>query len=300
MKKRLFLYVLTALVCFSACKKEEENNTPSGSSSNSKNAFSVASGKQVCLADGNLQYRATTATWRFAPKPWDAAKEDNLYASVTYDGWIDNFGWGTSGYMNQMPYISDGQNSNYYHDGDIANTEYDWGKHNAIQNGNATDPAGTWRCLSTDEWDYILTKRTASTVEGKENARYLMVTIGDQPGLMLFPDQFTVPEGIIFMSAASINEPGNYSYNQFSQADWDKFQKAGCVFMPASGCKLVSLDPQRMVSVDYLGCYWTSTYAGYGDMGHTGGQLLFSPYMAEMGSAGIQFSRSVRLAKDIK
>lgn len=64
-------------------------------------AFTVNSeGKQVYFSQGNLQYQATTNTWRFAENQYDMVGEDNQYISSTYEGWIDLFCWGTSGYDN--------------------------------------------------------------------------------------------------------------------------------------------------------------------------------------------------------
>lgn len=57
-------------------------------------------GDQVVFSQGNLQYQASTNTWRFAEHQYDAIGEDNSNISSTYEGWIDLFGWGTSGYDN--------------------------------------------------------------------------------------------------------------------------------------------------------------------------------------------------------
>ena len=58
--------------------------------------FSVGEGKQVYFSKGNLQYRATTGTWRFAEHQYDIVGKDNNKISETYDGWIDLFGWATT------------------------------------------------------------------------------------------------------------------------------------------------------------------------------------------------------------
>ena len=64
-------------------------------------AFTVNSeGKQVYFSQGNLQYQASTNTWRFAENQYDAIGNDNSNISSTNEGWIDLFGWGTSGYNN--------------------------------------------------------------------------------------------------------------------------------------------------------------------------------------------------------
>ena len=58
------------------------------------------SGDKVAFSKGNLQYQASTDTWRFAENQLSVIGEDNQNISPTYSGWIDLFGWGTSGWDN--------------------------------------------------------------------------------------------------------------------------------------------------------------------------------------------------------
>lgn len=60
--------------------------------------FSVSATKKVYFSKGNLQYQASTNTWRFATNQWDRIGSGNSSISSSYSGWIDLFGWGTSGY----------------------------------------------------------------------------------------------------------------------------------------------------------------------------------------------------------
>ncbi len=90
----------------------EPDPTPDPSTANGIGIFSVAEGKTVSFAPGNLQFNAvqgshlradgTTAkgTWRFAENQWDCVGVANENIAEDYDGWIDLFGWGTSGYDN--------------------------------------------------------------------------------------------------------------------------------------------------------------------------------------------------------
>ena len=300
MKKRFLLYALVALISVVGCKKDPvvDDNQPVGAGENAKNVFSVSAGHKVRIAEGNLQYRATTDVWRFAQAPWESMGEGNLEASESYDGWIDCFSWGTSGYEGQMPWESGTSNVALYHDGSISGTQYDWGVHNAIRSGDYTYPAGTWRTITAAEWRYLLFERSASTVAGVENARYLLASVADHPGMILFPDQFEMPQGVVFTTISSINAEGDYSYNQLTEGEWNKLHAEGCVFLPAAGCKLVGMN--RMVSLDYLGCYWSGSYDVFdNDLGHTAAQVLFNPYSVDMGHAGIQYPRSVRLIRDL-
>ncbi len=146
--------------------------------------FSVASGKRVKFSQGNLQYQASTDTWRFADHQYDFIGAANSNVSSTYDGWIDLFGWGTSGYHNNRdryniyyyPYSTgsitgaafncngygptNAGTGNYeeYTQPDLdftgVSADYDWGIHNAIEHGGNTP--GKWRTLTHDEWLWLL------------------------------------------------------------------------------------------------------------------------------------------------
>lgn len=294
---------LAAVLSMVACKKDnvdkdDPTNRPGSGDSEMVHRFSVATGRYVQVAESNLQYQASTNQWRFAPNAWDTIGYDNLSGDAYYDGWIDCFCWGASGYEGQMPY-SNSLNYEYFHDGDIAGTDYDWGEYNTIANHNHPDAAGTWRTMTKDEWDYLVGTRSTSTVAGVANARYVMATVNGVAGVILFPDQFVMPEGVNFMSAEQINQPAAYSYNQFAASEWEKMAKNGCVFLPAAGCKLAAYN--QMISVGYLCVYWTASLGTYeSTIGFTAYQQQFSPYMAETGVVGIHYARPVRLVKDVQ
>jgi hypothetical protein len=162
-------------------------------------SFSVAPDKQVHFSMGNLQYRASTDTWRFAEYQFEyvgdyednrfgfvyangmhpdasqnGEKSDNANRSESYNQWIDLFCWGTSGYNHgavcYQPWSVSGQASDLYAYGDpnynlnSSTGKADWG-YNAISNGGNTENSG-WRTLQgsdnglyTDEWDYLLNSR---------------------------------------------------------------------------------------------------------------------------------------------
>lgn len=98
-------------------------------------AYSVSATQQVNFSMGNLQYQASTNTWRFAEYQFEYVggtcgyRYGNVYAngehpdatlngtasnnnniSSSYDGWIDLFSWATSGYHDS----SDQYNVNYH------------------------------------------------------------------------------------------------------------------------------------------------------------------------------------------
>ena len=74
---------------------EPDPETPEGLT---QGHFSVSETLLVRFSQGNLQYQASTGTWRFAESQSDYIGEGNANIGESYDGWIDLFGWGTSGY----------------------------------------------------------------------------------------------------------------------------------------------------------------------------------------------------------
>lgn len=108
--------------------------------------FSVSSSLKVHFSQGNLQYQASTKTWRFASEQYArAGVNNNTSVSSTYTGWIDLFSGGSSGYKLQ-PYSNVGRVNSlspWFVDGDrtknIAGTNYDWGIYNKISKGGNTN-----------------------------------------------------------------------------------------------------------------------------------------------------------------
>ena len=206
--------------------------------------FSVSADKQIYFSQGNLQYQASTSTWRFAENQYDMIGYDNANISESYEGGIDLFGWGTSGYNGKNPYMTNTENSDYG-DGsnDIAGTNYDWGVYNAISNGG--NQAGLWRTLTNDEWTYLINTRVdASSKKG-------IATVNNVNGLVLLPDSWTLPNGVTFISGAS----GDFSQNTYSTEDWAKMEANGAVFLPAAGNR----DGTDVGDVGSNGYYWSSS-----------------------------------------
>ena len=225
--------------------------------------FSVSPTQKVYFSQGNLQYQASTNTWRFAENQWDyvgdyltgnvfenGEKCNNYLASDSYSGWIDEYGWGTSGYDHGAICYYPWSNSNSYTDYFAYGSESynlfdqtgvaDWG-YNAICNGgNETD---RWRTLTSDEWDYVVHNR--NTMHGQ---RYAKATIDGIQGLVLFPDNWNDT----YPSLNSCNmENANFSCNSFSTSFWEnELQSNGAVFLPAT----------EIYVQDTCGCYWLSTY----------------------------------------
>ena len=191
--------------------------------------FSVRPDRKVRFSKGNLQYNAVTSTFRFADRQTDIIGEDNTKSDAKYPGWIDLFGWGTSGYRDHPPYYHVTNAAYYGASGEknIDGTAYDWGVYNRIQNGY--DAPGEWRTLSNHEWNYLFTMRP--------NAFYLHAfaiieyTSGeklhsDMPGIMLLPDDW--------MQHCVDTFRAENTY-QFSEQQWQLMERMGAVFLPAAG-----------------------------------------------------------------
>ena len=191
--------------------------------------FSVSETKIVYFSKGNLQYKSSTDTWRFAQHQWDVVGESNKNISKEYNGWIDLFGWGTG----QDPTMS----SSYFGDYGTFN---DWGNY-VLSTG-----AEKWRTLTKDEWIYIL-----STRKTKSGIRYAMATVNGVKGLVVLPDSWE-------SSFYKLRKPngGRYNSNNISIKDWmSSFEKNGAVFLPVGGGR----GEKKVGSIDSWGGYWSST-----------------------------------------
>ena len=204
--------------------------------------FSVSEGRQVRFAKGNLQYQATTGTWRFAEHQYDVLGKENDKISETYSGWIDLFGWATSGYdhgaVNWQPWSGNKDTkSNALHYA-YGNPSYhlfdetgqaDWG-YNAISNGGNKEHL--WHTLSRDDMAYLLfVRNTASGI------RFAKATVNGVVGLLLLPDDWKVTA----YQLASVNLPkAVFSSNDISVSDWQQvLEPAGAVFLPLAGMRTI-------------------------------------------------------------
>ncbi len=246
-------FALTAMV------ETNPGTTPTGAISGK---FTINnSGDRVYFSQGNLQYQASTNTWRFAENQWDfvgtqnppygepvgtVPGSDNANISQDYDGWIDLFGWGTSGYNHgavcYQPWSTSTNYSDYYAYGNWEynlydqNGQADWG-YNAISNGGNTECQ--WRTLTRNEWYYLFNSRY--TISG---IRYVRRSVNGIYGVILLPDDWD----------ASIFD--FYNSNNITVADWTNTLEAnGAVFLPAAGLR----NGTSVNDVD-CGLYWSSSY----------------------------------------
>lgn len=214
-------YILLTATTLATLGAQAQSTTPDGAI---RGFFSTSADRIVYFSRGNLQYQASTKTWRFAEKQTDCIGKDNNNISDTYDGWIDLFGWGTG----NNPTLTN-QQSAYYP------SFTDWGT-NVI----GTSPANTWRTPGTSEWWYI--------TKGRPNADqlYSRGTVDGVHGLILLPDNFP-------LSTISWRPQANgWDYNKYSAYQWEKMEAKGAVFLPAAGAR----DGNRVFTYDD-GRYWS-------------------------------------------
>ena len=209
--------------------------------------FSVSATHQVYFSQGNLQYQASTNTWRFAEHQYDyvgtqtaddygyyggnVSGSDNRNISSTYSGWIDLFGWGTG----DNPTLTSGDGADY-------STFVDWGSNPISNGGNTTN---IWRTLTNDEWYYLLHIRTdAASKCGTGN-------INGVGGLIILPDNWTQPSECAFTSGFALD----WTLNSYTLAQWEQMEDAGAVFLPAAGER----SGAYVIYAGRFGIYWSSS-----------------------------------------
>ena len=278
MKKIFTLFV--AALCCAVTVNATEGALPG--------KFSVAADKQVYFSQGNLQ--ATTDdtgkswTWSFATNQWDCVgnKAANIavksYARTSANGTVDLFGW--SGGI--LIYGIDNSTNNADYSGDFE----DWG-HNEITNGG--NQSDLWRTMTQDEWVYLFQTREDAS------SKYGAAKVMNKPGVVLLPDEWTLPSDCGFTPGMLSSEDWNNvpSTNNYTDATWPAMEAAGAVFLPAAGLR----EDAFVIGYDMQGHYWSST--PYGTAAYN---FFFTPTTvnAEQGSiAPCHYGFSVRLVIDV-
>lgn len=191
--------------------------------------FMVSNKKSVLLADGNLRYNPAANEWRFADNQYDFihdAKAEDITSeySGTYDGWIDLFGFGTSGYNSGVtcyqPWSTSATNGDYYSAQALGKVpETDWG-YNPISNGG--NKAGLWITPSNGDWTNIITYNDFALGS---------ISASKFKGLIIVPKGFVVPEGLAFEKGYT----ADYNKNYYSKDNWKKMEAQGACFIPSAG-----------------------------------------------------------------
>ena len=263
--------------------------------------FSIAEGKQIQFASGNLQYQASTNKWRFAENQYDCIGSKNAKISETNTDWIDLFGYGTSGQSPYFPYLTEIYSydrgytespSTYYYPHSSLTREngLDWG----VNNIETTTITG-WRTLTgtsesvsdyaTREWVYITYSRS------KASQKKALASVAGVNGLLLLPDVWKQPSGVSFVPSAE-----HFYLNEYTEEQWIVLASQGAVFLPAAGYR-------RGVNVVDTGSkviYWSSSPGDYSKRGaalivYEGGQ--YNNNILES-CCGFVYDVSIPLASD--
>ena len=274
-----------------------------------KAAFKVSDTKSVYFSQGNLQFNAqgthktaegtAKGTWRFAESQWDVIGSGNMKIAEDYDGWIDLFGWGTSGWVNDVsansPWSTSEDGSDYYLDGQSRLFEdaplADWGVFNVIRNGGNEM---TWRTLTADEWSYLFENNswTLGYVETSDEQTMLCY--------LLIPEGFVAPSGINVsvlseLSNESDDEIAESSYvkNFYSIEQFEELEKMGVVALPCGGHRWGT----TVEEVRSVGNYWSASGNSEEGIGYS---FTFSSTSANPQSdSNLGEGLSVRLVRDV-
>ena len=231
--------------------------------------FSVASDKIVFFSRGNLQYQASTNTWRFAEHQFDCIGADNANISSGNKGWIDLFGWGASGWRDggavcYQPYSSSTDNEDYqvgYSGNNHLNNGFengDWAYHNAISNGG--NKAHLWRTLTKDEWYYLFYQRKDAL------SKFAPATVNGVHGIVILPDVLLDTTSLPFNNEEY--EKGGWDKNVYTKAQWLRMEKTGAIFLPAAGKRY----GKTVTDFGTYGNYWSVNFSGH----HTSRYLQFT------------------------
>lgn len=290
--KKTFLFIMTTIVVsclFMACK---ESNAPIDSDKNtskSSKEFSVSATRKVYFSPGNLQYQASTKTWRFAERQYDFIGVENENISDTYTGWIDLFEWGTGNNPTKT-----------FTSWDDYTTFVDWGV-NSISNGG--NKANLWRTLTKNEYTYLFVNRPDAV------RLFAFGKVRGISGIILLPDEWTTPSGVVFMPSTEngLENKGNYysvhhidqfSDNTYTAEHWAIMEKAGAVFLPAAGYRKHGIDYEED---ELRGMYWSSTETESGRIYILSyGQEGDEAYLEWQYDTKVDDAFSVRLVQDVK
>lgn len=227
-------YIFLLLLSFCSLLASSQGNDSLKVNGKLPGLFSVSDSLQVQFSMGNLQYQPSSDVWRFATNQYDVLDYERYKVSAEYNGWLDAFAWGSSGYgtnsdrpenERNLPYIRGYERSFYEFPHDIVwmteeDRNFDWGVYNAISNGG--NKPGLWRTLLDTEWRYLLTERPHA-----DELRSFATVCGEK-GYLLLPDDFQLPDGLSFTPRSK-----DYTTNRYdTKEEWWKMELAGALFLP--------------------------------------------------------------------
>ena len=221
--------------------------------------FSVGADKQVWFSQGNLVYNASNRIWGFAEMQYHYVGSDNAYIAEGYDGWIDLFGWGTSGYDHgavcYQPWSTDMDFAMYYAYGSMdyhlcdQTGQADWGY--GVATGNGDELTHPWRTLTIEEWEYLLHERATTS-----GVRFVKAQVNGVNGVLLLPDDWSAS---VYALNNMNQEQASFASNVVSKDSFDLYlEPNGAVFLPTAGRR----NGTEVGEVSSAGYYWSATASG--------------------------------------
>ena len=219
----------------------------------------------------------------------------NALADPAEDDVVDLFSWigASKAFSDGRKYgilkiVSTSGTSSY-----VGNTKgeallFDWG-------GNEIDAyqAGTFYLLGSEDWNYMLKNSERS----KTRCIKLQLTTGSGTinGLLIFPDQYTHPLDDAFSSDYLNRTATAFSGVTISLEDWAKLEKAGCVFLPATGYRGYS--EGNVILEESNIWYWTATSATDSGQAYAldiyDGNLIYNKKTARYQGCAVRLAREV-------
>lgn len=294
MKKiQILTSLIVIMICLTACP--DPKSEPSLAAGALSGEFSVSETTKVHFSKGNLQYQASTATWRFAENQWDVIGDANKnITNKSYSGWLDLFGFATASH----PMTCKADNAYYGHNTqeDLSEERYredDWGWHNKISNGGNREHL--WRTLTRDEFVYLMQERPHAN-------DWTFAKINGVLGIILVPDDWECPSEVTYTPRTNTS---NYSIS-----DWRVLERTGAVFLPAAGRRNIEdgdFTDKDVTKIEYVGeagLYWTATSATW-TYNWRGIAFIFDNTQWDISNFNsdahsYMYGYSVRLVQDIK
>lgn len=228
--------------------------------------FSVGDTKKITFSPGNLQYHTRTKTWHFADAQYKYMGYRNIVGDSMYVGkygpivkygdlgdTIDTFGASRRNAIAKWGISTSEEDSDYdYYDDNHGCSFQDWGI-----NKIGVDTSYVWRSMTEKEGKYLIHSRT--------NASRLLFfcTIDNIKGLLILPDNWETPSGIILNNDTI--EDRFFNQNYYSIEQWNIMEQYGAVFLPAAGGKIGKKYYLKMQNNDNfgMGAYHLKGSIGY-------------------------------------
>lgn len=260
--------------------------------------------RKVYFAAGNLQYRRSNNTWRIASNQWEFIGNGNITSgnssfnednssnlainNSNYTGWIDLFGWATSGYhdpndyYNQryMPYdymstqLSGANNINVYGYGPSVTTytyegvtytpstpnylsgnnkNYDWGVYHSNTSANADNGVLQYNGSAVPlgvEWRTLTFDEWSYLLKTRSVNGASGLNHTFSRAIYKVNDDLQVEGFLIY--------PDNYTQQKPDNTVIESVPPS-CVFLPTSGFRSISSSQPTYSRTNGVGLYWTAS-----------------------------------------